>query len=153
MTAVVGYKFTVHFSTSFSTTRTSSRKMFAYCPRAELTTLGLAISLMTSASVVFADCFLVFFLPIFPMMSPVRTDYRSIWITRPLTLLFNCYAFSSFRSSELSSPSEVFFPLAPNERGTTMAFEAILAEVEQLHNVSTRLGDWRGNIRPCQKHS
>jgi hypothetical protein len=46
---------------------------------------------MTSASVVFADCFLVFFLPIFPMMSRVRTDYRSIWITRPLKLLFNCY--------------------------------------------------------------
>jgi hypothetical protein len=47
--------------------------------------------------------------------------------------------FSSFRSSELSSPSEVFFLLSPDERGTIMAFDAILNEVDQLHNVSTRL--------------
>jgi hypothetical protein len=47
--------------------------------------------------------------------------------------------FSSFRSSELSSPSEAFFLLSPDERGTIMAFDAILNEVDQLHNVSTRL--------------
>jgi len=47
--------------------------------------------------------------------------------------------FSSFRSSELSSPSEVFLSLSPDEKGSTMAFEAILDEVDQLHNVSTRL--------------
>jgi hypothetical protein len=47
--------------------------------------------------------------------------------------------FSSFRSSELSSPSEVSFLLSPDEKGTVMAFEAILHEVDQLQNVSSRL--------------
>jgi uncharacterized ferredoxin-like protein len=47
--------------------------------------------------------------------------------------------FSSFRSSELSGPSEVFFYLALDEKGTIMAFEAILVEIEKLHNVSSRL--------------
>jgi len=47
--------------------------------------------------------------------------------------------FSSFRSSELSGPSEVVFHLALDEKGTIMAFEAILDEVEKLHNVSSRL--------------
>jgi len=56
--------------------------------------------------------------------------------------------FSSFRSSELSSPSEVFFPLAANVRGRTMAFEAILDEVDQLHNVSARLGGLDGQHPP-----
>jgi hypothetical protein len=49
------------------------------------------------------------------------------------------YFLSSFRSSELSSPSEVFLSLASTERGTTMAFEAILNEVDELHSVSARL--------------
>ena len=31
-----------------------------------------------------------------------------------------------------------------------MVFEAILNEVEQLHNVSTRLEGWQSNIRQCQ---
>jgi hypothetical protein len=33
----------------------------------------------------------------------------------------------------------MFSPLSLHERGTTVAFEAILDEVEQLHNVSARL--------------
>jgi hypothetical protein len=79
MTAGVGFKFTVHFSTSFSTTRAAFRKM-SLCSRADLATLGFAISLTTSASIALSDCFLVFFLPTVPMMSRVRINYRSIWI-------------------------------------------------------------------------
>jgi hypothetical protein len=47
--------------------------------------------------------------------------------------------FSSFRSSELSSPSEVFLPLSA--KGATMPFQAILKEVTLLNNVGTRLED------------
>ena len=63
MTAGVGCKFTVHFSTSFSTTRTRSDKT-ELCSLADIATLGFAISLMTSASVALAGCFFVFLLPI-----------------------------------------------------------------------------------------
>ena len=59
----VNLKFTVHFSTSCSTTRSWFRKTGLY-PFAELTTHGFAISLRTAASVALADCFLVFLLPI-----------------------------------------------------------------------------------------
>lgn len=47
--------------------------------------------------------------------------------------------FSSFRFSELSSPSEVPSILSPTERGKIMAYQSLLDEVDQLHNVSTRL--------------
>jgi hypothetical protein len=61
----MNYRFTVHFSISFSTTRTLVRtaeeETFYF---ADATTLGFAISLMTSASVALADCFLLFFLPV-----------------------------------------------------------------------------------------
>ena len=46
--------------------------------------------------------------------------------------------FSSFRSFEPSSPPAVLFLLAPR-KGPTIAFEAILNEVEQLYDASTRL--------------
>jgi len=45
----------------------------------------------------------------------------------------------SFRSSELSSPSEIVSLLSLPERGIPLAFEAIMNEVTQLHSVSTRL--------------
>ena len=70
MTAGVVCKFTVHFSTSFSTIRTSFRKNEIYS-FADVATLGFAISLTTSASVALDDCFLVFFLPIVQMTSRV----------------------------------------------------------------------------------
>ena len=41
------------------------------CSRADLATLGFAISLVTSASVALADRFLIFFLPISFMMPRV----------------------------------------------------------------------------------
>ena len=76
------------------------------CSRAELATRGFAISLITSASVALADCFLILFLPTVPTMSRVRTDYRSIWIKRPLLAWYSSHGvvitFSSFRSSDLS---------------------------------------------------
>ena len=49
--------------------RFEQRELYSF---ADKTTLGFAISLMTSASVALADCFLVFFLPIGPMISLVR---------------------------------------------------------------------------------
>jgi CRP/FNR family cyclic AMP-dependent transcriptional regulator len=58
----------------------SSGKTWLYS-RADLATLGFAISLVTSASVALFHCFLLFFLPIVPVMSRMRTDNRSIWIT------------------------------------------------------------------------
>jgi Crp-like helix-turn-helix domain len=61
----VGCKSTVHFSTSFSTTRTSFRTMWQ-CSFADRATLGFAISLITSASVALADCFCVSLLAIKP---------------------------------------------------------------------------------------
>jgi hypothetical protein len=62
MTVGVGYKFIVHFLTLFSMTRSSiSRKKECYS-FADETTLGFAISFMTSASVALADCCFVFFL-------------------------------------------------------------------------------------------
>ena len=73
MTAGVVCKFTVHFSTSFSTIRTSFRKNEIYS-LADVATLGFAISLTISASVALDDCFLVFFfffLPIVQMISRV----------------------------------------------------------------------------------
>jgi hypothetical protein len=60
MTAGVACKSTVHFSTSFSTTRTSFRKN-ELCSLAELASLGFAISLITSASVALSACLLALF--------------------------------------------------------------------------------------------
>ena len=48
--------------TLFSTTRTSLRTM-RQCSRADIATLGFAISLMTSASVALSRCSFVFLLP------------------------------------------------------------------------------------------
>ena len=62
MTAVMSCKFTVHFSTSFSTTRTSFRKT-GLCSLADIATLGFAISLMTSASVAYPVVLLFFSYP------------------------------------------------------------------------------------------
>jgi hypothetical protein len=61
----MNYRFTVHFSALFSTTRLEHRseKTELYS-LADVATLGFAISLMTSASVALADCFFVFLLPI-----------------------------------------------------------------------------------------
>jgi hypothetical protein len=56
-------------------------------------------------------------------------DWRLIYFVKGWSPLF----------SELSSPSEVLFPLSPNERGTPVALEAILNEVGQLHQVGDRL--------------
>ena len=62
---------------------TSFRKNGTLYSLADVATLGFAISLMTSASVALADCFLVFFLPIASIMSrvlgslPVNLDHVS----------------------------------------------------------------------------
>ena len=53
-----GFKFIVHFSTLFSTTRNFVPKKTELYSLADLTTLSFAISLVTSASVALADCFL-----------------------------------------------------------------------------------------------
>ena len=79
MTAGVVCKFTVRFSTSFSTIRTSFRKNELYS-LADVATLGFAISLTTSASVALADCFFVFLLPIQPWFHESGGVYWSIWI-------------------------------------------------------------------------
>jgi len=66
MGLAMNYRFTVHFSALYSTTRTlelHSEKTELYS-LADLATLGFAIPLMTSASVALADCFFVFLLPI-----------------------------------------------------------------------------------------
>jgi hypothetical protein len=78
--ARAGSKFIVHFSTLFSTTRTSFREKTELCSLADLATLGFAISLMTSASVALADCFFVFLLSIYFKISRARTVYWSILI-------------------------------------------------------------------------
>jgi hypothetical protein len=59
------YGFTVRFSTSFSTTSAFDPKTLD-ATLADLTTLGFAISFMTSASVALADCFLAFIFSIHP---------------------------------------------------------------------------------------
>ena len=62
MMAAAGCKFTVHSSTSFSTTRDFAPKKTELYSLADLATLGISISFMTSASVSLADCFFVFLL-------------------------------------------------------------------------------------------
>jgi len=101
MTAGAGCKFTVHFSTSFSTTRTRPKKELSSL--ADEATLGFAISLMTSASVSSGDCFLVFFLRIAPH---AVTNVNRLQVNLEQSV---CYSdtgvvttFSSFRSSDLS---------------------------------------------------
>src|ERR1039457_3634552 len=65
ITLAMNYRFTVHFSTSFSTTKTSFRQNGAVS-LADIATLGFAFSLMPSASFALAVCFLVCFLSTVP---------------------------------------------------------------------------------------
>jgi hypothetical protein len=59
---VMPCRLTVHFSTSFFTTRPAFRTMWQ-CSRADIATLGFAISLRTSASVAWACCSFALILP------------------------------------------------------------------------------------------
>jgi hypothetical protein len=79
-TVVMVCEFTVHFSTSFSTIRSALRQNGLYS-LADRTTLGFAISLMTSARVALVDCFFVFLLPMHPWFHEPLARYRSIGVS------------------------------------------------------------------------
>lgn len=125
-------RFTVRCSKSCYTTRTSFRKTGLYS-LAEVATLGFAISLMTSARVALADCFLVFFLPTIFMMSQVRGRLQVNF--DHANCLLACYGddgvvttFSSFRSSDRKPVHLKFFHLKVFQRERcTHAFSSDLA--------------------------
>ena len=143
MTAGVACKFTVHFSTSFSTTRTFDPKKSRTLLSCRHSRSWLRHFLHDFGECRFGRWLLYFSFTHALMISPSRGVYWSIWISRSAS---GCYddnevvtPFSSFRSSDLSQSIGSFPHLRFSASGVPMGLEAILGEVDQLHNVSTRL--------------
>jgi hypothetical protein len=70
------------------------------CSRADITSLGFAISLMTSASAALADCFCVFLLSHTPLISEIRDVHWSIWIKRAPRQLPRTSAYMAVRVAD-----------------------------------------------------
>jgi hypothetical protein len=132
-------RFTVHFSTLFSTTRRSFRKMWL-CSRADLTTLGFCISLVTSASVALGDCFFCFLLPIHPRFheSAAFTGQFGSSLARyfPFTELRVKNAYADF------SLSPVVLPVATSFLGSWVFCSPALAARFQAANIPTTRGSY-----------
>jgi hypothetical protein len=82
MALAMNYRSTVHFLTSFSTTSAFDPETLD-ATLADITTLGFAISFMTSASVALADCFLIFFLPVVLNPFDQQSHENQAWACDP----------------------------------------------------------------------